>query len=75
MQRGSQWVIADSESFDEHLRIRLEEQEQQSSAMTLIVERNSLFKKLKMHGLALPRLPISDVVIGYQYYQQLHQIM
>ena len=68
IQRGAQWVIADPEYLDTYLQTRLEEKEQQSSAMTLIVDRKSLFKKLKMHGIALPRLPISDVVVGYQYY-------
>ncbi|MEC7986061.1 MAG: adenylate/guanylate cyclase domain-containing protein [Myxococcota bacterium] len=68
IQKGSHWVIAEHKFLEGYVQARLEEQEQHSSAMTLIVDRKSLFKKLKMHGIALPRLPISDVVVGYQYY-------
>ena len=71
IQRGSGWVIGTTESIEKEINRLHEQYKMFSSSMTMFFENPTAQQTasitLSLGGLALPRTPLSEVVLSYTY--------
>jgi len=68
IQRGSGWVIGKADAISEHIQRLVEHHKLYSSSMTMILDApRNVSAGLSLMGVALPRTPLSEVVLGYSY--------